>query len=219
MESTSLPGKIQISKETYESIKSFGKESWAELRPDAVVAKGKGELRTYIVNSDFMGNTQDSSNRSTSLSIDSESVEANDDPDFDGRRSKNRLIEWSVELLAEFLKQIVARRGNVRSSLPGTAPVMQGNILSEVKEIIMLPKFSSSALHRQNKAKDTELPPNIMDQLRDLVSTISSLYCDNYFHNFGKCQKKNLSPLSAISPKIVTKTFINVFLSIIFFFH
>jgi hypothetical protein len=47
MESTSLPGRIQVSESTADLLMFQGKSHWLKHREDAVVAKGKGELQTY----------------------------------------------------------------------------------------------------------------------------------------------------------------------------
>ncbi len=49
MESTSVGGKIQVSSETAELIRSDGRERWLVKRDDIVTAKGKGQLQTYWV--------------------------------------------------------------------------------------------------------------------------------------------------------------------------
>lgn len=47
MESTGVGGKIHISEETANSIKSYGKTHWMIPRDDKVTAKGKGEMNTF----------------------------------------------------------------------------------------------------------------------------------------------------------------------------
>jgi hypothetical protein len=47
MESTGLPGKIQVSDSTAELLNQAGKESWVRTRDDVVHAKGKGVLKTF----------------------------------------------------------------------------------------------------------------------------------------------------------------------------
>lgn len=49
MESNGRPGTIQVSEDTAELLRSAGKSHWLVQREDRVVAKGKGELRTYWV--------------------------------------------------------------------------------------------------------------------------------------------------------------------------
>ena len=49
MESTSLPGQIQISQATADILTKNGKEAWFTPRSDKVEAKGKGLMQTYFV--------------------------------------------------------------------------------------------------------------------------------------------------------------------------
>mmetsp|Transcript_10416 Transcript_10416/g.15780 ORF Transcript_10416/g.15780 Transcript_10416/m.15780 type:complete len:547 (-) Transcript_10416:55-1695(-) len=49
MESTSVGGKIQVSAETAELIRSDRREKWLVKRDDIITAKGKGRLQTYWV--------------------------------------------------------------------------------------------------------------------------------------------------------------------------
>lgn len=47
MESTGEPGRVQVSEETAQELRSKGKEQWLTARRDKVTAKGKGSLQTY----------------------------------------------------------------------------------------------------------------------------------------------------------------------------
>jgi len=47
MESTGLPGKIQLSANTAELIIRDGKSQWLTKRDTTITAKGKGEMQTY----------------------------------------------------------------------------------------------------------------------------------------------------------------------------
>ena len=47
MESTGLPGKIQVSEETARLIQRDSKSQWLTKRDTTITAKGKGELQTY----------------------------------------------------------------------------------------------------------------------------------------------------------------------------
>ena len=49
MESTGLPGRIQVSEETASEIKEHGKGHWLQQREDRVTAKGIGDLVSYFV--------------------------------------------------------------------------------------------------------------------------------------------------------------------------
>lgn len=47
MESTGTKGRIQVSDSTAKNLKAAGKSHWIQERLDRIVAKGKGELRTF----------------------------------------------------------------------------------------------------------------------------------------------------------------------------
>ena len=47
MESTGLPGRVQLSQQTADILIASGKEHWIVPREEEVMAKGKGALATY----------------------------------------------------------------------------------------------------------------------------------------------------------------------------
>lgn len=47
MESNGEKGRIQVSQETAEELKRFGKDAWLTPRNGKISAKGKGDLQTY----------------------------------------------------------------------------------------------------------------------------------------------------------------------------
>lgn len=49
MESNGVKGRIQVSEETAQELRSLGKDSWLVPREGKIIAKGKGELQTYFV--------------------------------------------------------------------------------------------------------------------------------------------------------------------------
>ena len=70
MESTGASGKIQVSEACAELLRARNKSHWLERRPDAVNAKGKGQLITYWCSphnssGGATGSVMDSSRRST----------------------------------------------------------------------------------------------------------------------------------------------------------
>lgn len=120
-------------------------------------------------------------------------------PDFDlfGQSARNlspeddpkikRLIDWNVESLARLMKQIVARRNawNQASSEsfgrpPSEEALDKGEtFLDEVKEIIKLPKFDASLVRKQDDVESIVLPIDAVEELRDYVTCIASMYRDN----------------------------------------
>ncbi|CAB9500856.1 Receptor-type guanylate cyclase gcy [Seminavis robusta] len=79
MESNGVPGKIHISQSCADELIRHGYQSWLELRPDKVFAKGKGEMTTYFVNveysksvttrSSFLGSTKASAEEANEWSV------------------------------------------------------------------------------------------------------------------------------------------------------
>lgn len=58
MESTGMPGRIQVSQETADELVARGKSHWLSLREDKVEAKGKGLLNTYFVSTEVGATTR-----------------------------------------------------------------------------------------------------------------------------------------------------------------
>ena len=56
MESTSMPGRIQISQATADALKAHGKGAWFSPREEKIEAKGKGFLQTYWINTEVTPN-------------------------------------------------------------------------------------------------------------------------------------------------------------------
>ena len=121
LESTSEVNRIQISKETADLLEAAGKGHWCKPREDMVVAKGKGELQTYWLNNIKTGGAR---SIVSFVSAPKEhlgtSAEAENSFEINSGRSANsihkvdkkleRLVNWNVEVLASFLKQIKERR-------------------------------------------------------------------------------------------------------------
>ena len=57
-------------------------------------------------------------------------------------------------------------------------------VIDEVKEIIMLPRFSARAAKIQKNPSDVELDPKVVQQLHDYITVIASMYRQDVpFHN------------------------------------
>jgi hypothetical protein len=178
--------------------------NWIRMREDRIVAKGKGELVSYWLETKTM-NVGGQSNRSSETGVGSSYEDAEQDIDckFTGIENANRfksvsakterLIDWNTDVLCRLLKQIMIRRGGTTSTEPcieskdidlnkGLMVIVKKNPFDEVKEIIALPPLSNiKALHG---LLDIEVPKNGIEQLRDYVSQIAAMYNNNPFHNF-----------------------------------
>jgi class 3 adenylate cyclase len=99
---------------------------------------------------------------------------------------KKRLIDWHVDMLGTLLQAIVAQRkasSNERSNLPEWKWSGR-HVKDEVVEFISFPKVDPSSNSLETLAATIELRPEVMEQLRDFISTIASMYRSNAFHNF-----------------------------------
>jgi class 3 adenylate cyclase len=200
VESTSLPGRVQLSKDTAELVMKGGKGHWLEERKDRVSAKGKGEIETYWLKATFY---QQNATRSTSGSIvDEYDTESNDQAvvgDGEGSTTGSfsektaRLIDWNVKTLLGLLEQVVAHRNALAAVGKKTVDTdvfeestrkTTANFLEEVKEIITLPEFDSKAAQHQQDSEGVKLPKEVENQLHNYVSCIAGMYRDNPFHSF-----------------------------------
>ena len=165
MEQNGVPGKIQCSQDTADLLVAAGKSHWVTPREELINAKGKGEIKTFWVKpgskgASSGGSTQSVQSSNLSSSGADEQLDGDDDYNLDPAtkriidRKTDRLIDWNVEILTRFLKQVVAQHGNNGNSTI-SAPVGIGTrapgatVLDEVKEIIVLPEFDADANRRK----------------------------------------------------------------------
>ena len=137
-----------------------------------------------------------------SLTIETSEAESDlslDDLD-EGAARTQRLIDWNVEKLAEGLRLVVSSRRDAKQiiglskeardehSVESSVNRRENGVipLDEVQEIFFLPAFDNQAPYSHNHTSNhaVELSVKVINQLRDLVSCIASLYRDNPFHNF-----------------------------------
>ena len=200
MESTGERGRIQVSEETADLLVQSGKGHWLLQRADIVYAKGKGALKTYWLvdekgSSDTRSNdgvnTAGSTIQSAPIHIESKAdrTEVADRQEIDSKTE--RLINWNVDVMWRLLKKVVARRisheqADLRVS-PSAEEALEsnaGSILSEVKEIIALPKFDPIAHKKEPDSENVVLADNVKEELQNFVASIASMYRFNPFHSF-----------------------------------
>jgi len=103
---------------------------------------------------------------------------------------KERLIEWSFDMLKRCLEEILAARTVLRSkkALGGLEDQLGkgSNILEQCKEFISIPIFSKIELRERKAVGTVKLTDAAETQLRDYVTKIANHYHDdaNMFHNF-----------------------------------
>jgi hypothetical protein len=202
MESTGLRDKIQVSQDTHDLLLAAGKSKWVKAREEKVVAKGKGEMQTYWV---AVGSSKKNSSDGDMSTAGSEADKGSQSSDLQASEKFNplscaktaRLVKWNVDVLANLLKQVHARRDgtNVIPLEEETNATSDETVLEEVKEIIHLPTFSG---HTANP-DDVELDSIVLNQLEDYVSAVASMYRNNPFHNFEHASHVVMSVVKLLS--------------------
>lgn len=224
MESTGLARRIQISQETADLLFASGKGRWIVERQDTVVAKGKGELKTYWLvyhgdanneNASSQNDTSESDEASYSdgsfVSIDRLADEVRT-PQIKEESAKNlRLVDWNKEVLVKLLKAIVARRQALNQPKPDVDLVedfSRGDdttVLDEVAEIIALPAFDPSVMRKEVNPETIELGEAVEAEVGKYIASLAAMYQDNPFHNFDHASHVTLS-VSKLLNRIVAPT-------------
>ena len=235
MESTGSKNCIHISQDTAKLLMESGKSAWVKPREALTLVKGKGEMQTYWLDFGSRSAKSTASNNSIagggSNVLSAEAILSRNENGITERHAakaqaesesdeslgtrmmtietntkRERLIRWTVDVLQQLLKKIVAMR-DVRSSfstksLPDLRIAMREGaiVLDEVNEIITLP--SSAAEYRQDPEL-VELDPDVISQLTEFVSVIASSYRDNSFHSFEHAGHVTQSVVKLLS-RIVT---------------
>lgn len=195
MESTGIPNRVQISESTAEYLQNVNKSHWFEPREDKVEAKGKGTLTTYLLKiqkdkrkgESSSGYVSESDTHSVASSMNSG---ANYD-DHRGTDKRNRIADWTVEVLADLLQEIEVRRRAAQVKSEPTYRLLQmeqsstysaeKTVLDDVKEIIELPEYNVSVAQRESKInpESIQLGEDVLRELRTFVRTVASMYHDN----------------------------------------
>ncbi|KAL3914585.1 MAG: hypothetical protein SGILL_006046, partial [Bacillariaceae sp.] len=198
MESNGVQGRIQLSNDTAQLLIAAEKEHWLKEREDKVAAKGKGELQTFFLQIDGPRSKPGSSAgsvTSNSSGFSDDNLLMPDPTEVQARR--NRVAEWTVEVMAQQLKSIVAIRKyqHVKADPSSTLKKLEDEsvshtgshvtVIDEVAECIKLPSYTGADKKDISKSDmDDSLDSEVMEELRSFVQTIASLYNENPFHSF-----------------------------------
>jgi class 3 adenylate cyclase len=211
MESTGKSNKIQCSQSTGACLMDTGKGNWLTPREEAVTAKGKGVLKTYWVtpihSSSSTGSrtseTHSESSQGVPLRMESFDLtipRRHHLPDLSPHQQ--RLIGWTVELLAKLLREILAHRQSVQVATEVIADDEDETFyekhdgrfpIDEYAECIKMPKFIAADLDNQVDPESLKLDAAVEEQLRDYVATIACTYRDNPFHNYEHASHVTMS--------------------------
>jgi hypothetical protein len=199
MESTGSKNQIHISQETCDLLRAAGKDHWIQERKEKVVAKGKGELQTFWLemNRAFSSSSGGSSN-CRRKSLDNEVPGIGIGYDFPEQsllsEKHQRLVQWNVEILIKFLKEIAAKRQTYQikadsdDKIHALEEAIQNSdavVMDELEDVICLPDWKCSS-RKLDTVTSTELDPNVVLQLHDYVCNLVSMYRENPFHNCKK---------------------------------
>jgi hypothetical protein len=176
-----------VSVATANLLSGAGKEHWVTRREDMVIAKGKGAMISYWLVPKSKKGTSVSSTHSTADG----QIEGSVDkalPEATQQIKHERLINWITDLLFGYVRTIAATNEamSVTRDPPDKlvySPPDGKTCLDEVVEVIKLPKFGAEACLNQVDL-DIEINPVVIEQLREVVTTIANTYHDNPFHNF-----------------------------------
>jgi len=182
IESTGMRNRIHASHTTASEIEKLGKGHWLTKREDAVVAKGKGILETYWIETSTIQSgvptkvEQTIPNRTDMTMVD----------------KQNRLVDWCVEILLDSLRKIQALRQGLFLNQTATDDSLIYSLnegrtcMDEVKEKIALPPYDAKAANilATTSHRDIEIDPDVVSQLRKFVAILCQAYRSNAFHNF-----------------------------------
>uniref|UniRef100_A0A7S3DMI4 Guanylate cyclase domain-containing protein n=1 Tax=Entomoneis paludosa TaxID=265537 RepID=A0A7S3DMI4_9STRA len=220
MESTGMRDRIHISQETADLIIAASKSHWVVPREDVVVAKGKGEMRTFwlLPRDDVAPSTKASSETNDELPQ-SESVEPDPMPQVVTSQVKSdkiqRMIDWNCDILLQLLRLIGAKRqASRRASTSGgmvdtdldrlERAISTGGLpVDEIVECIELPSFDSAAYEKDPRF--VEIGEAVEAQLHSFVTVVASMYRDTPFHNFEHASHVSMSTVKLLS-RIVAPT-------------
>ncbi|KAG7363180.1 family 3 adenylate cyclase [Nitzschia inconspicua] len=170
IQTTGQKNQIHISEETAALLREAGKECWVELCEDAVQAKGKGELRTYwLKNAKHLNGTAE-------LPHDTHQIQAKSCSEQEALRQKHaRLVKWISDILASFLKQIIAKRKK-QEGVNGVSLRMPESGIGQTDSlcnggIIKLPKFDPRTCVTKGEAEALDLA--IATELYQFIGTMS----------------------------------------------
>ncbi|CAB9520029.1 Receptor-type guanylate cyclase gcy [Seminavis robusta] len=217
MESTGAAGRIHLSSATAQCLKEAGKENWIQKRSEPITAKGKGTMQTYWLAG--MSPVERTGKKTETASISEDFSKGGEDlwdfptEDEDTQRTARR-VEWFVDSLIGILKQVVAHRnakhvaGTYRPSSSDAEAVAKlerattgerHDFLGEVQEIISLREFDREAAKVLQDPSNVVIDPVVVEQLRDFVASIASMYRQNEFHNFEHASHVTQSVLKLLS--------------------
>eukprot|EP00977_Amphora_coffeiformis_P003945 scaffold792_cov163-Amphora_coffeaeformis.AAC.4 len=211
IESTGAKNRIHVSEQTANLLISAGKQDWVQQRTDRVTAKGKGELQTYWLTCSRPSDADKSVSDDNDMSTTQHSVEEPQICENTLSQKEIRLIDWNVDVLSRFLRNIQTWRETRGTPAQTSASAAlkhiesrfaSGSITSfdEIQDVIQLPTASVSGkisdVEETNKGNFSE---SVLSELSQFVTAISSMHNKNSFHNFEHASHVQMSVAKLLS--------------------
>eukprot|EP00934_Nitzschia_sp_Nitz4_P000158 Nitzschia sp. Nitz4//scaffold306_size21755//9910//13748//NITZ4_008590-RA/size21755-snap-gene-0.13-mRNA-1//1//CDS//3329547114//158//frame0 len=199
MESTGTRGKIQVSQDTADLLMGAGKSHWLKPRDEAVIAKGKGEMKTYWLDPTKKRRTTKShkdirvaqeislNNHNTNGGYVDKPLSKGDEATIDDDKYA-RLIDWNVDVLLHHLARVISHRS--RSPSRGSLVNHSSEVallpaaINDVAEVVALPPFDAEAARFRKARPDVTMLQQTRADLHEYVKRIALAYNDVPFHNF-----------------------------------
>lgn len=223
MESTGLPNCIQVSEKTADLIIAAGRKHWLEPREDPVFAKGKGQLKTYMIQPQEKRPSYPLSastgalptrRRASPIPPRLQLHKAFSMENIHRDTSKtDRLVDWMSEVLQSLLVKLIVTRQNINAESDKT----QDHTISMKQEPRRIVSFQeprrigsfskqrrigsfqqpTRSNHEQptgDGLQKTKLDDEVQNELNQYVSEIANLYNNDLpFHNFEHASHVALS--------------------------
>jgi 3'5'-cyclic nucleotide phosphodiesterase/Adenylate and Guanylate cyclase catalytic domain len=179
---------------------------WLETKEESNQRAKLGKASKHRRETVEMAVLQETDDEGTETSLAEDEEETYHDNEDKKMTKTERLVEWNVEVLKKLLQQILAARADYtlekgRNNIQKLAKVEvelkggseEGNheggggntkVLDEFQEIITIPYMNVNELRKRKDPDSILIPPQVVEQLRDLLSLIACFYRPNPFHNF-----------------------------------
>jgi len=220
IESSSSKNRIHLSEQTAELIIEAGKKPWVELRRNKVLAKGKGELKTFWLTTDGPKNLS-AKEKQALPAILKMMANADIDPGFikknrvlDKNEKRERLVDYHTNVLKGLMNKLAAMNFARTVDVSDTKECAEAvdklvntyrdssaakTFTEEVMEEITFPTPTKEANLASTLAEYSDpytyvIDDTVSNQLRDLVSRISKWHRDDLpFHTFDHASHTVLS--------------------------
>jgi Adenylate and Guanylate cyclase catalytic domain len=194
MESNGQAGKVQISEQMANILAWEGKSHWYTPREDKIAAKGKGELQTYWLQDDLMGQyrrDRDQPQQQRKQHVASLWMHLDDVSNI----QEQQLIEWNFQQLEILVKKIVSISMAYQNDIDvavlddGDGALHyeepEGTILDELEiDANMTRNLIPACNMKNNNYESVVLSPEVVLELLAFVKAIATNFQNNPFHNF-----------------------------------